>query len=197
MTGRGRSLAGREPITVTLPSWITGAVPWSHRFTSDEEKMRLVVALSLENVERDTGGPFAAGVFESDTGALVAVGVNSVMRLNNAALHGEMMAFMFAQQQVKSFTLDAPGLPPHELVTSCEPCAMCLGATLWSGVRRLVIGASRDDAIRVGFDEGPVFAASYRYLEERGVTVVRDVMREEARSVLELYRDRAGSIYNG
>ena len=73
---------------------------------------------------------------------------------------------------------------------------MCLGATLWSGVRRVLCGATRDDALRLDFDEGPVFDASYDYLAERGVEVVRERRRAEAAEVLALYRRRAGVIYN-
>jgi tRNA(Arg) A34 adenosine deaminase TadA len=73
---------------------------------------------------------------------------------------------------------------------------MCLGATLWSGVRRIVCGAARDDATRLNFEEGPVFPQSYRYLEERGVAVVHNVLRNEARAVLEAYRARGGKVYN-
>ena len=69
---------------------------------------------------------------------------------------------MMAQQRVASFTLSAPGLPAHELHTSCEPCAMCLGATLWSGVKRVVYAAGRADASRLDFEEGPVFPESYK-----------------------------------
>jgi len=123
--------------------------------------------------------------------------MNSVVRLNNCTLHGEMVAFMMAQHRLGSFTLSAPGHPAHELVTSCEPCAMCLGATLWSGVRRLVYGATREDASRLQFDEGPVFPESYRYLESRGIEVVRGVLRDEAAEVLERYRAKSGPIYNG
>ena len=155
------------------------------------------IELARANVEQGTGGPFGAAIFEADTGRLVSVGVNSVVRLTNCTLHAEMVAFMMAQQRVGSFTLNAPGLPAHELVTSCEPCAMCLGATLWSGVRRVVYGAAREDASKLQFEEGPVFPESYRYLEERGLTIIRNVLREEARSVLELYRSRGGMIYNG
>jgi len=86
---------------------------------------------------------------------------------------------------------------PYELVTSCEPCAMCLGATLWSGVQRLVCGATRDDAERIGFDEGPVFAESYAYLERRGIAVVRQVLRAEAADVLDQYLRSSGIVYNG
>ena len=73
---------------------------------------------------------------------------------------------------------------------------MCLGATLWSGVRGLVSGASKEDAHAVGFDEGPVFAESWTYLEGRGVRVSRGVLRDEAAAVLQLYASMGGPIYN-
>jgi len=104
---------------------------------------------------------------------------------------------MMAQQRIGSFTLNAPGRPEHTLYTSCEPCAMCLGATLWSGVRRVVYGAAREDASRLNFEEGPVFPESYAYLEARGISIVRNVLRDEARAVLDLYRSKSGKIYNG
>jgi tRNA(Arg) A34 adenosine deaminase TadA len=185
------------PLRVDLPPWVDAIVPWDHRFASDEEKMRLAIALSRENVARGTGGPFGAAVFARDAGLLVAVGLNSVVRLNNCTLHGEMVAFMMAQQRLGSFTLAGPDMPAHELVTSCEPCAMCLGAILWSGVKRVVCGAGRDDATRLAFEEGPVFPESYAYLASRGIEVVRNVCRAEAREVLEAYRRGSGKIYNG
>ena len=184
-------------VRVTYPEWVDSVVDWDRGYHSDEERMRLAIAVARVNVERGSGGPFGAAIFEAPSGRLVSVGMNSVVRLDNCTLHAEMVAFMMAQQRVGSFTLNAPGLPAHELVTSCEPCAMCLGATLWSGVQRVVYGASREDASRLEFEEGPVFPESYRYLEERGLRIARDVLREEARTVLELYRAGGGKIYNG
>jgi tRNA(Arg) A34 adenosine deaminase TadA len=61
---------------------------------------------------------------------------------------------------VGSFTLDAPCLLAHELFTSCEPFAICLGATLWSGAQWVVYGATREDTSRLEFDKGPVFPES-------------------------------------
>jgi tRNA(Arg) A34 adenosine deaminase TadA len=159
--------------------------------------MRLAIEVSRANVERSDGGPFGAAIFESDSGKLVSVGMNSVVRYNNCTLHGEMVAFMMAQRRVGSFTLSRSGLPTHELHTSCEPCAMCLGATLWSGVKRVVYGAAREDASRLNFEEGPVFPESYKYLEDRGISIVRNVLRDEARAVLDAYRAKSGKIYNG
>jgi tRNA(Arg) A34 adenosine deaminase TadA len=183
-------------VVVEYPEWVAHVVDWTRRLQTDEDRMRLAIALSRENVERGTGGPFGAAIIERESGRVVAVGVNSVVRLNNCTLHGEMLAFMMAQQQLRSYTLAAPGMPAHDLVTSCEPCAMCLGAALWSGVRRIVCGAARDDATRLNFEEGPVFAQSYVYLQERGIEIKRNVLRAEAKEVLERYRARGGAIYN-
>ncbi len=184
-------------VHIEYPDWVNSLVKWDIPYNTQEDRMRLAIAVSRMNVEKDTGGPFGAAIFESETGRVVAVGMNSVVRLSNCTLHGEMVAFMMANQRVGSFSLNSPGLPKHELYTSCEPCAMCLGATLWSGVHRVVYGAAREDASLLKFEEGPVFPESYKYLEDRGITIVRNVLREEARAVLELYRSRSGKIYNG
>jgi tRNA(Arg) A34 adenosine deaminase TadA len=184
-------------VRVEYPDWVDSVVDWNAAYATDGDRMRLAIAISRENVERESGGPFGAAIFESKSGRLVAVGMNSVVRLNNCALHGEMVAFMMAQQKIGSFSLNGPNLPMHEMHTSCEPCAMCLGATLWSGVQRVVYGAAREDASVLNFDEGPVFPESYEYLEERGIEIVRNVLRDEARAVLELYRRKSGKIYNG
>lgn len=182
---------------IGLPGWVPGFVAGSDTFVSDEDKMRLAVALARENVVRATGGPFGAAVFEEPTGRVVGLGVNRVEISSNSVLHAEVMALMFAQAEVGSYTLRGAGLPAHVLVTSCEPCAMCLGAALWSGVSRIVCGASRADAGALGFEEGPVFPESYRYLEARGIEIVCNVAGDKAREVLELYREKGGTIYNG
>ncbi len=58
-------------------------------------------------------------------------------------------------------------------------------------------GATRDDAANLGFDEGPVFDESYRYLEARGIEFRREVRRRAAVEVLESYGRAGGAIYNG
>jgi tRNA(Arg) A34 adenosine deaminase TadA len=183
-------------VHIEYPDWVDEVIDWDRTYTGDDQRMRLAIEVARQNVERGTGGPFGAAIFD-DSGRLVSVGMNSVVRLNNCTLHGEMVAFMMAQQRLGTFTLKSPGLPVHELYTSCEPCAMCLGTTLWSGVQRVVYAATREDASMLRFEEGPVFPESYKYLEDRGISIVRQVLREEGRAVLELYRSKAGKIYNG
>jgi tRNA(Arg) A34 adenosine deaminase TadA len=128
---------------------------------------------------------------------LLAVGVNRVVAGNCAAAHAELLALSLAQQAVGSFDLGAAGLPACELVSSAEPCLMCLGATLWSGVRRLVCAAADADVRAIGFDEGPKPPAWADELRRRGIEVVEGVLRPRAVAVLEAYRAAGGTIYNG
>jgi tRNA(Arg) A34 adenosine deaminase TadA len=186
-----------QVIHIEYPPWVSDVFDWLRVYQTDEDRMRVAVGVAPANIDRTIVGPFGAAVFESATGRLVSVGMNSVVRLNNCILHAEIVAFMMAQQAVASYTLNAKHLPAHELYTSFEPCAMCLGATLWSAVRRVVYGATRADASRLQFDEGPVFPESYKYLEDRGLRITRGILRDEAKAVLESYRAGRGEIYNG
>jgi tRNA(Arg) A34 adenosine deaminase TadA len=162
-----------------------------------EERMAAVIRFSRLNYEHGTGGPFAAGVFERDSGRLVVIGVNRVMPMKCSSAHAEVMTLSLAQQILGTHDLGAPGLPVHQLVVNWRPCAMCFGATLWSGVRSLAIaGVGPELEAITGFDEGPVHPEWDKELEKRGIELINNVLREEA---LQVYRDFAASgafVYN-
>lgn len=158
--------------------------------------MELVTTLSTLNIEQGTGGPFGAGIFRTDTHELVAPGVNLVLSSQSSLAHAEVVAIMIAQQILGVRDLGATGLPPHELVTSCEPCTMCLGAICWSGVRHLICGARGSDAEAIGFDEGPKPQNWITALEQRGISVTIDIGRPQATQILQQYVDQGGEVYN-
>jgi tRNA(Arg) A34 adenosine deaminase TadA len=112
-------------------------------------------------------------------------------------VHAEIVAIILAQQKVQSFDLGAGDLPEYELVTSTEPCAMCLGAIPWSGISSLVCGARDEDARSIGFDEGEKPDRWMEKLESRAVNVTCDILRFEAKAILQQYVDEGGIIYNG
>jgi len=184
-------------VTLTLPPWLNRILTADIVLPDPLERMGWVIGLSRRNVESGSGGPFAAAVFASRTGRLLGAGVNRVEPLHCSPAHAEVMAIAFAQQKLKTYDLGADAADPSELVTSSQPCLMCLGATLWSGVTRLAYGAAAADVTAIlGFDEGPLPADWSGELKKRGIAAEGGVLRAEAVAVLELYKKKQGTVYN-
>lgn len=184
----------RERVEIILPAWV-GERAVSYLPTR-QDRMRYVIDLARRNVSHGTGGPFAAAVIATITGAVRSVGVNVVVAEANSTAHAEMVALQLAQADLGCHDLAvAPG-GPYELVSSVEPCTMCLGAVVWSGVHTLVCGATDGDARAIGFDEGPKPPDWVEALQQRGMAVHREVLRPDAAGVLRAYADAGGPIYN-
>ena len=180
---------------LVLPAWVRPFLSaWGEPLDSPEARMRLAVALSAENVRQATGGPFGAIVVERGSSELLGAGVNLVTTSGFSMAHAEIVAISLAQAAVDTWNLGASGAV--QLVTSCEPCAMCFGAVPWSGIDSLVWGARREDAEAAGFDEGDKPDDWERSLEHRGIRTRGDVLREAAVGVLTDYASRDGAIYN-
>ena len=182
------------PLTpaIAMPEWLDGVERQfdGRSVPGDEAKLRFVIDLAVENVRRGTGGPFGAAIFDSRDDRLIAVGVNSVVPANQSWAHAEMTAFSRAQHKLGTFDLTN-----CVLVSSCEPCAMCTGATPWCGVEALLYAASGDEARAVGFDEGDKLPEWAQSLEKRGVRVVGPMLEEDAREPFRLYQEKDGKIY--
>jgi len=183
-------------VNFTLPKWIDEYSDTYTPTTDLSERMRFVIEASKRNVEENTGGPFAAAIFESKTGCLVSLGVNLVTTQGMSILHAEIVAIAVAQRKLGTYDLGGVEMPTHELVTSTEPCAMCFGAVPWSGVRHIATAAFDEDARSIGFDEGPKPKDWIQELESRGIKVSNNIERKGAKEVLELYANSGGHIYN-
>ena len=184
-------------VEITLPDWLSAENLPTH-IESLEDRMRLVINASRRNFENGTGGPFAAAVFEEETGRLVALGVNRVMPLNCSSAHAEVTTLSFAQKALQTYDLGGEGMPAHQIVVNWRPCIMCMGAVIWSGVRSLVIAGS-DVALEeiTGFDEGPMPQDWKGELEKRGIRVTDNVLREEAVAVFRDFAASGAVVYNG
>lgn len=190
-------MKARNGFRVDLPDWMeefTEKLP--RQLAGASERMAVAVSLSDQNVRRATGGPFGALVVAEETGEVVALGVNRVEPQLCSAAHAEIVALSVAQRVMGSWSLADTRLGALQLVTSCEPCAMCLGAIPWSGVRSVICGATKADAEASGFDEGARPEDWVAVLERRGIEVRTGVLRAEAALVLERYASRGHTIYN-
>jgi len=184
-------------ISIQLPAWLDSHLAEEGRVYADKTaRMQFVLGLARQNIEHQTGGPFAAAIFNMENHTLLAAGVNLVVPSTCSMAHAEMVAISIAQKKLATFDLGAAGLPRFELVTSTEPCAMCFGALPWSGIRHLVCGARDADARAIGFDEGPKMSDWQQALQQRNISVETDICRDEAVEVLQRYAAQHGEIYN-
>ena len=103
------------------------------------------IALAVENVA-EGGGPFGAVIVRD--GELLATGQNRVTRDLDPTAHAEVCAIRAACASVGDFSLAGA-----TLYTSCEPCPLCLSASLWARLDRVVFAADREDAAQGGFDD--------------------------------------------
>lgn len=185
--------------TLSLPDWAVEELKkLPTHIPKLEDRMREVIRFSRLNFENGTGGPFAAGVFELETGKLVVIGVNRVVPSNCSSAHAEVMTLSLAQHLLGTFDLGGAGMPAYQLVVNWRPCAMCYGATIWSGIRSLAIAGSGPELESItGFDEGPIHPHWDEELKKRGIELIDNVLNDEAIAV---YRDFAASgalVYNG
>ena len=93
--------------------------------------MRRAIALTA-NVP---GLPFGAVIVNRNSGAIVAEGWNKTS--TNPTWHGEIDA-------INRLVLSEPEIDGNGLAlyTTAEPCPMCQGAILWSGIEMVVFGTS-------------------------------------------------------
>lgn len=185
-------------LKLELPSWAHHAMDQLPSFiTSVEERMAAVLKFARLNTEHETGGPFAAGVFEKDSGKLIVIGVNRVMPSNCSSAHAEVMALSLAQQKLQTYDLGAPNMPDYQLVVNWRPCVMCYGALLWSGIRSLVIAGSGPELEEItGFDEGPTHPQWREELERRGIDVTDNILKDQAIEGYRYFKEKRSVVYN-
>ncbi|WP_210414773.1 nucleoside deaminase [Microlunatus elymi] len=189
--------------SIRLPGWLrTELARLPGHIADRDDRIRIVNELAGRNIAEGTGGPFAALVVERDSGKLLSAAVNLVPEVDLALAHAEMIALSLAQAHIGSWNLGADPARAHSLVINAQPCAMCLGALIWSGIGELEFAASGADVERItGFDEGPVPPDWREQLESRGIAVHAGRSAAEALVVLQDFRARvaegSATLYNG
>lgn len=112
----------------------------------DDAHLEAAIRLAVE-AAASGGGPFGAVVVDS-TGATVGAGTNGVVATTDPTAHAEVVALRAAAR-----TFGRPDLFGCVLYASCYPCPMCLAASWWARVDRVVYAATAADAAAVGFDD--------------------------------------------
>lgn len=134
--------------------------------------MRRAIELAVENVRTNRGGPF--GCVIARDGKIIAEGVNLVVSSNDPTAHAEIVAIRRACEKLGTFQLTG-----CHVITSCEPCPMCLGAILWARPDRIVYACTHKDAADVGFDDAFVYDEIAKPRDARMIPMTQ-ILRAEA-----------------
>lgn len=136
--------------------------------------MRRAIALSLENMRSNNGGPFGAVIVKN--GQILGEGTNQVLATNDPSAHAEVVAIREACRRLNTFQLTG-----CEIYTSCEPCPMCMGLIYWSRPERVYYANTAADAANIGFDDDFIYHELARDPQNRSLKMVQ-MMRDEALS---------------
>ena len=106
----------------------------------DQEGYMLeAIAIARENPR----APFGAVLVDRSLGTIVARGCNQSHA--NPTLHGEIAAINdYVRQHGKNWC-------DLTLYTTAEPCCMCQGAIIWSGISEVVFGSSIAELLQLGW----------------------------------------------
>lgn len=136
------------------------------------EFMQCAIALALENVQSNRGGPFGALIARN--GKIIAEGSNRVTSTNDPTAHAEMVAIREACTHLGTFQLTG-----CEIYASCEPCPMCLAAIYWARLDRIYFAGTGSDAAKVGFDDSLIYQVMAKPHAQRKIPMIQ-LMQEES-----------------
>lgn len=114
------------------------------------EYMKVAKELSEDNLRTNAGGPFGACVVKD--GKIIGRGSNNVLSTNDPTAHAEIMAIRDACKYIDSYDLSG-----CILYTSCYPCPMCLSAIIWSNIKNVYYGNTKEDAASIGFRDDEIY----------------------------------------
>ena len=117
--------------------------------------MKIAKDLSEDNLKTNAGGPFGACVVKN--GEIIGKGSNHVLSDNDPTAHAEIIAIRDACKNIMSYDLS-----DCELYTSCYPCPMCLSAIIWSNIKKVYYGNTKEDAANIGFRDDFI----YEYIKD-------------------------------
>ncbi|MBQ1496174.1 MAG: nucleoside deaminase [Bacilli bacterium] len=145
------------------------------------EYMKIAKDLSLDNLKTNAGGPFGAVIVKDNK--IIGKGSNNVLKNNDPTAHAEIMAIRDACKNIGSYDLTG-----CTLYTSCFPCPMCLSAIIWSNIKEVYYGNTKEDAESIGFRDNFI----YEYLKDfsNDTITMKQIDRDETIKVFDEYKNK-------
>jgi len=156
----------------------------------DFEFMQEACNEALRNVKADfkEGGPFGAVIVKD--GKIIARGKNNVLLHHDATAHAEVSAIREAGR-----VLGTHDLSGCVLYTSCYPCPMCLSAIIWSNIREVYYGNTKEDASAIGFRDDFIYEVLGGRSELADLMELKPLGRELSIGAFDVFREAHGKLY--
>ena len=154
------------------------------------EFMEVTIDLSNENFDKKYGGPFGACVVKD--GKIIGKGINRVIKDNDPTAHAEIVAIRNACKSINSYDLSG-----CEIYTSCYPCPMCLSAIIWSNIKKVYYGNTKEDAANIGFRDDYIYEYINKLsnnIQDNSVLNLKELNRKEAIQTFEKYENNQNKI---
>ena len=149
------------------------------------EYMMEAIRLSSENFEKRYGGPFGACVVKD--GVIIGRGINQVIKNCDPSAHAEVMAIRDACKTINSHDLTG-----CELYTSCYPCPMCLSTIIWSNIKKVYYGNTKEDAEKIGFIDNYIYETIDKLINgEESRLELKCIDREETLKVFRKFEEKS------
>lgn len=140
----------------------------------DDNRRFLCEAIDLAHANLESGGrPFGAVVVKD--GAVIATGVNEILKTNDPTAHAELTAIRAASRR-----LGSPSLAGCAVYASGHPCPMCMAAMRLAGVSEVTYAYSNDDGAPYGLSTAAIYADLAKPFAEQSMAIRYLPVRKEA-----------------
>ncbi|MBE6161352.1 MAG: nucleoside deaminase [Firmicutes bacterium] len=127
--------------------------------------MQIAKELADDNLETNVGGPFGACIVKD--GKIIGKGSNHVLKNNDPTAHAEIEAIRDACKNINSHDLKG-----CEIYTTCYPCPMCLSAIIWSNIKTVYYGNTKEDAEFIGFRDKHIYTNIDKINSENSIDIL-------------------------
>ena len=145
-----------------------------------KELMSLAIEEARKTMKQNIGGPFGALIINQN-GDIIAIASNSVLKDHDPTAHAEINAIRQATKKLGTHDLSG-----CTLYTTAYPCPMCLGAIIWSNIKKVYYGCIQQDADKIGFRDDFI----YQFIENgHQDPSVLDLEEKERQTCLKLFEE--------
>ena len=148
--------------------------------------MKIANDLSKDNLKTNIGGPFGACIVKDNK--IIGKGSNHVIINNGPTAHAEIMAIKDACKNINSYDLSG-----CELYTSCYPCPMCLSAIIWSNIKKVYYGNTKEDAKEIGFRDDDIYDF-IKDMKDNNILSLENLDRDETIKVFNEFKEKQDKI---